>query len=152
MKDSDFAAIGLTIVFLLGFLLIVSAVISRPECSMSGCDKDAKDGSRYCYLHDMSYRSYGNPDYNDVYEDSQCRREVSSSNNSYYSTTSTNNNSPKKPSSSSSSSSAYESHEAYDEGYNNIYEDGDYDWERYNEDDDYATGVDDAIDEFGEDW
>ena len=43
-------------------------------------------------------------------------------------------------------------HEPYYEGYNNIYEYGDYDWDRYYEDDEYATGVDDAMDELGEDW
>ena len=31
-----------------------------------------------------------------------------------------------------------------------IYEDDDYDWERYQSDDDYAAGVDDAMED--EDW
>lgn len=43
-----------------------------------------------------------------------------------------------------------------DDGYNDIYDDADYDWDRYQEDDDYASGVDDAMDEwneeYGEDW
>ena len=30
--------------------------------------------------------------------------------------------------------------------------DGDYDYDRYNRDSDYADGVDDAMDEFLEDW
>jgi len=37
-----------------------------------------------------------------------------------------------------------------------IYMDGDYDYDRYDNDDDYASGVDDAMedawDEDGEDW
>lgn len=33
-----------------------------------------------------------------------------------------------------------------------IYMDGDYDYGRYDRDSDYADGVDDAMDEFGEDW
>ena len=33
---------------------------------MNGCKKDAIDGSRYCVMHNLSYRSYGNPDYNAV--------------------------------------------------------------------------------------
>ena len=53
-------------------------------------------------------------------------------------------------------SSAYDSHTSYDDGYNDIYDDADYDWDRYQEDDDYASGVDDAMDdwneEYGEDW
>ena len=30
--------------------------------------------------------------------------------------------------------------------------DGDYDYDRYDRDSDYADGVDDAMDEFDEDW
>ena len=44
----------------------------------------------------------------------------------------------------SSSSSPYKS---YDEGYEAVYDDDDYDWDRYNSDSDYADGVDDALDE-----
>ena len=31
-------------------------------------------------------------------------------------------------------------------------DDGDYDYDRYDRDSDYADGVDDAMDEYGEDW
>lgn len=42
----------------------------------------------------------------------------------------------------------------YDEGYEDVSLDDDYDTDRYNSDDDYAMGVDDALDELedGEDW
>ena len=40
--------------------------------------------------------------------------------------------------------------DSYDDGYNAIYEDDDYDWDRYQSDDDYAAGVDDAMED--EDW
>ena len=44
----------------------------------------------------------------------------------------------------------------YDDGYNAVYEDGEYDEERYNSDPDYAAGVEDAIldveEDFGEVW
>lgn len=33
-----------------------------------------------------------------------------------------------------------------------IYDDGDYDWDRYQKDKDYADGVDDAMEEIDEDW
>lgn len=39
---------------------------------------------------------------------------------------------------------------SYDEGYEDVYLNDDYDWERYYRDDDYAAGVDDAMDEL--DW
>lgn len=40
----------------------------------------------------------------------------------------------------------------YDEGYDDIYMNGDYDYDRYDSDDDYAAGVDDAMDEDYEEW
>lgn len=54
--------------------------------------------------------------------------------------------------SSKKSSSSHKSyyHDSYDDGDNDIYEEDDYDWDRYHEDDDYAEGVDDAIDDM--DW
>lgn len=48
-----------------------------------------------------------------------------------------------------SSSSYYDS---YDEGYDDIYMNGDYDYDRYDSDDGYAAGVDDAMDEDYEEW
>ena len=41
---------------------------------------------------------------------------------------------------------------SYDSGYNGVYDDGDYDDRRYRKDSEYANGVDDAIDELGDDW
>ena len=40
--------------------------------------------------------------------------------------------------------------DSYDDGYNDVYEDDDYDWDRYDTDDDYAAGVDDGMED--EDW
>ena len=55
---------------------------------------------------------------------------------------------------SKSHSSTY--HDNYDDGYNDIYEEDDYDWDRYQTDQEYANGVDDAMEdadeEFGDDW
>ena len=39
---------------------------------------------------------------------------------------------------------------SYDEGYEDVYEDDDYDWDRYWSDSDYADGVDDAMEDA--DW
>ena len=38
-------------------------------------------------------------------------------------------------------------YDSYDDGYDDIYMDGDYDCDRYDRDSDYADGVDDAMDE-----
>lgn len=59
-------------------------------------------------------------------------------------------NSNNSGSSSHSSHHSSSGHDAYDEGYEDIFYDDDYDWDRYWSDDDYASGVDDAMDEL--DW
>lgn len=87
--------------------------------------------------------------------------------NTYKSSTPSKSTTPKSSTSksttskSSSSKKTYKSsskttyHDSYDDGYNDIYEEDDYDWDRYWKDDDYASGVDDALEdyeEYGEDW
>ena len=51
-----------------------------------------------------------------------------------------------------SSSNKSNPYASYDSGYDSIYDDGDYDWNRYQKDRDYADGVDDAMEELDEDW
>jgi hypothetical protein len=46
------------------------------------------------------------------------------------------------------SSSKKSSNSSYDDGYESIYDDDDYDEESYDNDSDYADGVDDAMDSF----
>ena len=145
----------LPILMTLGIMLVIGMIISagEPKCAMSRCDNDAKEGSRYCYLHDLSYRSYGNPDYNEVYRNSQNRRNnstTSSSSTSTQSNATTGSGSRSSSGSTSTSNKKYSSYDSYDEGYEDVYEDEDYDWDRYYSDDDYASGVDDAMDEL--DW
>lgn len=154
-NNSNEISTGAALLMTLGIMLVIGMIISagEPKCSMSRCDNDAKDGSRYCYLHDLSYRTYGNPDYNEVYRNSQNRRNNSTTSSS---STSTQSNTPpgsgsrSSSGSQSSSSKNYSSYDSYDEGYEDVYENEDYDWERYYSDDDYASGVDDAMDEL--DW
>lgn len=72
-------------------------------------------------------------------------------NNDLYSGSSYNSGSYKGRSTDSSSYKS-NSYKAYDDGYDDVYMDGDYDYERYAHDWDYADGVDDAMDEFEEEW
>ena len=83
----------------------------------------------------------------------------SSQNASYsYSSTGKSYSSSSKLSSSSTKSSSGKSYhslnpyEHYDDGYEAIYYDGEYDEDRYDSDPEYAEGVDDAMDELDEDW
>ena len=62
------------------------------------------------------------------------------------------NISTKKRSTGTGSSKISNTYDSYDDGYEDIYMDGDYDYDRYDRDSDYADGVDDAMDEFDEDW
>lgn len=129
-KNSNEMSTGAALWVTVGIMLFIGLIINafEPKCSMAGCDNEAKENGRYCYLHDMSYRNYGNPDYNAVYENSQRNRNKT--------TTGT-----KK---------VYNTYDSYDAGYEDVYEDDDYDWDRYWSDSDYADGVDDAMDEL--DW
>ena len=154
-KNSNEVSTGTALLMTLGIMLVIGMIISagEPKCSMSRCDNDAKEGSRYCYLHDLSYRSYGNPDYNEVYRNSQNRRNnstTSSSSTSTQSNATTGSGSRSSSGSTSTSNKKYSSYDSYDEGYEDVYEDEDYDWDRYYSDNDYASGVDDAMDEL--DW
>ena len=73
----------------------------------------------------------------------------------YYSTPKTssgysNTSSSKGTSTHKSTGSKIKSNNGYDDGYDDVYDNDDYDWDRYLNDDDYALGVDDAMDEL--DW
>ena len=86
--------------------------------------------------------SFGNEE-DDYYDYSSYKSSYSSSYGNY---------SNKKSSSSSSStysSSSYSSYDSYDKGYEDVYENEDYDENRYELDSEYANGVDDALDELG---
>ncbi len=160
--DTNGAGVGIAIV--VGFLIIVGLIhLATPECRMSGCDFDAQEGSRYCYAHDTSHRtySYSNQD-DDEYENRKENRSStsSSSSSSSYSTSSTAKNTysntsstgtSRKKKSASSSKKVSNPYESYDDGYEDVYDGDDYDWDRYNSDPDYADGVDDAMEDC-EDW
>ena len=157
-NNSSEVSTGVALLMTLGIMLLIGMIISacEPKCSLGGCDKDAIEGSNYCYLHDMSYRSYGNPDYNEVYRNSQNGKNsstTSSSGSSSKSNTASGSGSKSNSSTKTTTKTTtkkYSYYSSYDEGYDDVYENDDYDWDRYYSDDDYADGVDDAMDEL--DW
>ena len=146
-QDTKYAGLSVFVIVAV-ILLIVIAIPSEPKCSMSSCDNDAKDGSSYCYLHDLSYRSYGNPDYHEVYENSKKNRNNNSSSSDYSNSNSTPNSTSTNRG--TTGKKTYNSYNSYDEGYEDIYDNEDYDMDRYNNDSEYAAGVDDAMDDL--DW
>lgn len=69
-KNSNEMSTGAALVVTVGIMLFIGFIMNACEskCTMAECDNKAKENSRYCYMHDMSYRNYGNPDYNAVYK------------------------------------------------------------------------------------
>ncbi|MBO8434944.1 MAG: hypothetical protein IAC55_06460, partial [Tyzzerella sp.] len=108
------------------------------QCVYEGCKSDRQPNDIYCRNHrDIS--------------DNFWRRSRSKSNSSNSSSSSYNSSSNSYK---SNSSSYYEPkvkytnpYKSYDEGYEDVYYNGDYDWDRYYSDDEYASGVDDALEE-----
>ena len=142
MRKNSFGQ-GLAIFFvIIGVLFVIGSIgeASEPKCIKAGCDNKQASGSSYCYLHKPytgSSTSHSSSSYSNKSSGSTFKSSTSSSGSS----------STKK--STTTKKSTYDS---YDDGYDDIYMDGDYDYDRYDRDSDYADGVDDAMDEYGEDW
>ena len=155
-RNSNEMSTGMALLCTLGILIFIGWIgnLSTPKCRKNGCDNDAKEGSSYCYLHDNSY--YGNKNsgssssgsssgYNSHSSSTGTKSSSSSTSGTSNGVTSSNKNTYSY--SSSSSKKNHNSMDSYDEGYNAIYEDDDYDWDRYQSDDDYAAGVEDAMED-----
>lgn len=162
MRKNSFGQ-GLAILFVVaGILYAIGSIEAarEPKCIEAGCDNKQASGSCYCYLHKP-------------YTGCSSGTSTSSSSSSYSGKSSSGSTSQSSTSSSGSSSSSYNSKShtnditsyssdtkkgtttkksTYDDGYDDIYMDGDYDYDRYDRDSDYADGVDDAMDEDEEDW
>lgn len=128
--------IVLIMLCVLGLYAFVLDIIT-PKCIASGCSDEPAEGSSYCSWHENYYRNKSK------YSSSSSSKKSSSSKNS--------SSSNKSSNSSSSNKNKYPSYsnDSYDEGYDDVYENDDFDWDRYFSDDDYADGVDDAMDELG---
>ena len=136
-KSVGYAILGVIIVFaIIGFFVSLTEK-EDPKCAFAGCDNTVSTEGGYCYQHNTPGK----------------RRKAAygTSSSHSHSTTSSTTGSSYKPSSSNSKYNSSHSHDSYDSGYDDVYMDGDYDQDRYDRDDDYATGVDDAIDDDIED-
>lgn len=137
----------------IGIFVFIGSIgnASEPKCIKAGCDNNQASGSSYCYLHKPSsskYSSYSSSSYGN-------KASVGSSSSTGSSTNSYSGSSKSSATSNSSYSNTNKrknTYDSYDDGYDDIYMDGDYDYDRYDRDSDYADGVDDAMDEFEEDW
>ena len=156
MKKNSFGQGLAVFLVVIGIFYIIGAIseASEPKCIKSGCDNKQATNSSYCYLHkpytgsisSHSSSSYSNKSTSSSSSSSYNNKSTARSNTSSY------NSSAKKRSTGTSSSKKSNTYDSYDDGYDDIYMDGDYDYDRYDRDSDYADGVDDAMDEFDEDW
>ena len=159
MRKNSFGQ-GLAIFFvIIGILYVIGSIseASEPKCIKAGCDNEQASGSSYCYLH-KPYTGSGTSHRSSSYSNKSSGSTSKSSTSNSGSSSSYNNksNSTNKSSYSSgtkkSATTKKSTYDSYDDGYDDIYMDDDYDYDRYDRDSDYADGVDDAMDEYGEDW
>lgn len=154
-KSAGYAILGVIIVFaIIGFFVSLTEK-EDPKCAFAGCDNTVSTEGGYCYQHNIPGKrrkaTYGTSSSHSHSTTSSTTSSGSTSNSSGSSSNSGSSSSSYKPSSSNSKYNSSYSHDSYDSGYDDVYMDGDYDQDRYDRDDDYATGVDDAIEDDIED-
>ena len=155
MRKNSFGQ-GLAIFFvIIGVLFAIGSIgeASESKCIKAGCDNKQASGSCYCYLHKPytgSSTSHSSSSYSNKSSGSTSESSTSSSGSS--SGYNSKSNSTNKPSYSSGTKKSTTTKKSTYDSYDDIYMDGDYDYDRYDRDSDYADGVDDAMDEYGEDW
>ena len=118
---------------------------NKSYSSSSSSSSSSKYSNSYSSSYSNKYGSTGSSSY------SSGTKKNSASNSSTYKS-STGSNNTYNSSGSTSSTKKSNPYASYDDGYDDIYMDGDYDDDRYSSDKDYADGVDDAIDELGDDY
>ena len=164
MRKNSFGQ-GLVIFFVVvGILYVIGSigVAREPKCIEAGCDNKQASGSSYCYLHKPytgsssgTSTSSSSSSYSDKSSGSTSQSSTSSlgsSSSSYNSKSYTTDKSSYSSDTKKGTTTKKSTYSSYDDGYDDIYMDGDYDYDRYERDSDYADGVDDAMDEFDEDW
>lgn len=157
MKKNSFGQGLAVFLVIVGVLFIIGSIgeASEPKCVKTGCDNKQASGSSYCYLHKPytgSSSSHRSSSHNNKPSSGSSGGGSSSSSSNYSNKSTTTNNSSHNSSTKKSTTTKKSTYDSYDDGYDDIYMDGDYDYDRYDRDSDYADGVDDAMDEFGEDW
>ncbi len=143
MNRNNNMSTGEAVLLTVGLFLVICFFVSifgdEPECAKAGCDNPVSKDGDYCCLHDSYakryHKSHGT---SSSYSDTTISSSNSNSSSGSY-----------KTGSSGSKYNSSHSYDSYDDGYDDVYMDGDYDQDRYDRDDDYASGVDDAIED---DW
>lgn len=142
-----------TIGCIAGVLVIANIFDKSTKCIVRGCDNYRTTyEDEYCYLHKVSNNKSSSNSSESFSTKSSTSTSESSSKSSSGSSSYSNKSTTNSNSSYSNETKKSSPYQSYDDGYDDIYMDDDYDDERYKSDKDYAGGVDDAMDEFDEDW
>lgn len=172
MKDNSKNKKNKGLIIFFAIIAIIYVIIymfptERYQCIETGCRRRQEEGSFYCqkhqYLKESTTEAATTPAPTIPTTAAPATTQTTKKSTTYKTykpktTTAptTSAYSSKKKSSSSSSSSSKKKKktyvDTYDDGYNDVYMNEEYDDERYRTDEDYALGVDDAMDEMGEDW
>lgn len=129
-QKSSFAEGLVTFLIVIAVLYIIGSIGNKKESDTAG------------YSHSRYSSSYST-------------KSTTGSGSSYNSSTkknTTGTSNTKKNNTGTSSTKKTNPYNSYDDGYDDVYMDGDYDYDRYYKDSDYADGVDDAMDDLDEDW
>lgn len=144
MKNNSFGENVMALLIVIGIFVVIGALIpeDKPKCIKSGCNNNQASGSSYCYTHKSKY---SNSSSSGSSTKVNRNNKTNTTGGSSYSNSTKNNHK-------NSTTTKKNSYDSYDEGYDDIYVNGDYDYDRYRNDREYADGVDDAMDDCGEEW
>ncbi len=141
MKEKSSFAEGLvSILIFIAVLYIIGSIGNKKES-----DTASYSHSRYSSSYSTKSTTGSGSSYN-----SSTKKNTTGTSSTNKNTTGTSNT--KKNTTGTSSSKKNNPYNSYDDGYDDIYMDDDYDYDRYYKDSDYADGVDDAMDDLDEDW
>ena len=129
MSVKSFFKWALIISAVVGVMILIS-VMYGPKCIVPGCTNRQEEGSAYCCLHRQHSEDSDITDTTDP--------QTSPYSNDNVTTT-------------RKSTRTDDSYDRYDEGYDDVYMEEEYDQDRYDRDSDYEDGVDDAMDDLDED-
>lgn len=131
MKEkSSFAEVLVSILIFIAVLYIIGSIGNKKES-----DTASYSHSRYSSSYSTKSTTGSGSSYN-----SSTKKNTTGTSNTNKNTTGTSSSKKNNP------------YNSYDDGYDDIYMDDDYDYDRYYKDSDYADGVDDAMDDLDEDW
>lgn len=139
-QKSSFAEGLVTFLIVIAVIYIIGSIGNKKESDTAGYSH-----SRYSSSYSTKSTSGSGSSYNSSTKKNTTGTSSTKKNN-------TGTSSTKKNNTGTSSTKKTNPYNSYDDGYDDIYMDGDYDYDRYYKDSDYADGVDDAMDDLDEDW